>query len=179
MSKQHRGRVTGEPVTYRLPAPAGGVRLETFVPWTLVKRGAKKEVITPLDAPEAFVEEARDERQARQSAEHTALLRALGLAHHWQRLLDEQRATSVAEIAEVEGVDVTQVRRLLRLTLLAPEVVERLVGTSGAGLEQVMRKSWPSAWAEQMRVLAPQRNGSDQNRLSKPSKARPQNVAPA
>ena len=154
MSKQHRGRVTGEPVTYRLPTPAGGVRLETFVPWTLVKRGAKKEVITPLDAPEAFVEEARDERQARQSAEHTALLRALGLAHHWQRLLDEQRATSVAEIAEVEGVDVTQVRRLLRLKLLAPEVVDRLVSAPEAVLEQVMRRSWPDAWTEQTQVLA-------------------------
>ena len=90
MSTKHRGRIAGDPVTYRLPTPAGGVRLETFVPWTLVKRGAKKEVITPLDAPQAFVEEAQQERQARASAEHTALLRALGLAHHWQRLLDEQ-----------------------------------------------------------------------------------------
>ena len=42
MSTKHRGRFKGEPVTYRLPTPAGGVRLETFVPWTLVKRGAKK-----------------------------------------------------------------------------------------------------------------------------------------
>jgi hypothetical protein len=58
MSKPQRSRITGEPVTYRLPAPAGGVRLETFVPWTLVKRGAKKAVVTPLDAPEAFVQEA-------------------------------------------------------------------------------------------------------------------------
>jgi len=30
-----------------------------------------------------------------------------GLAHHWQRLLDEQRAANVAEIAETEGVEVT------------------------------------------------------------------------
>ena len=154
MSTKHRGRMKGEPVTYRLPAPAGGVRLETFVPWTLVKRGARKEVITPLDAPGAFAEEARQERQARASVDHTALLRALGLAHHWQRLLDEQRATSVAQIAEAEGVDVTQVRRLLRLTLLAPEVVECLVGAPGATLEQVMRSAWRSAWRDQTRVFA-------------------------
>jgi hypothetical protein len=80
-------------------------------------------------------------------------MRALGLAHHWQRLLNEQRATSVAEIAEAEGMDVTQVRRVLRLTLLAPEVVERLVGSPDAVLEKVMRRPWPSNWIEQSRVL--------------------------
>lgn len=154
MTNKHRGQTQGGPVTYRLPIAAGGVRIETFVPWTLVKRGAKKEVITPLDAPQAFAEEARQERQARASVEHTALLRALGLAYHWQRLLDEGRAASVAQIAEAEGVDVTQVRRLLRLALLAPEVVERLVATPGAALEQVMRRRWPLAWADQVRGLS-------------------------
>ena len=126
MSKKHRGRYQGDPVTYQLPSPAGGVQLETFVPWTLVKRGLKKQIITPLDAPQEFMEEARRERQARESAQDTALLRALGLAYHWQRLLDEQRVGSVAEIAEAEEINVTQVRRLMRLTLLAPAVVEQL-----------------------------------------------------
>ena len=80
-------------------------------------------------------------------------MRALGLAHHWQRLLDEQRAASVAEIAEAEGMDVTQVRRVMRLTLLAPEVVERLVGSPDAVLEMVMRRPWPSSWTAQKHVL--------------------------
>lgn len=46
MSKKHRGWFKGDPVTYQLPNPAGGVQLETFVPWTLVKRGLRKQVIT-------------------------------------------------------------------------------------------------------------------------------------
>lgn len=48
MSKKNRGRFRGDPVTYQLPSPAGGAQLETFVPWTLVKRDLKKRVITPL-----------------------------------------------------------------------------------------------------------------------------------
>ena len=155
MSKKHRGRYQGDAVTYQLPSPAGGVQLETFVPWTLVKRGFKKQIITPLDAPQEFMEEARRERQARESAQDTALLRALGLAYHWQRLLDEQRVGSVAEIAEAEEINVTQVRRLMRLTLLAPAVVEQLVGTSETALEQLMRCPLPTAWKDQIRVLAP------------------------
>ncbi len=155
MSKKHRGRYQGDAVTYQLPSPAGGVQLETFVPWTLVKRGLKKQIITPLDAPQEFMEEARRERQARESAQDTALLRALGLAYHWQRLLDEQRVESVAEIADAEEINVTQVPRLMRLTLLAPAVVEQLVGSSETALEQLMRCPWPTAWKDQIRVLAP------------------------
>ena len=39
MAKNDKGMMTGEPVTYQIPAPAGGVQMETFIPWTLVKRG--------------------------------------------------------------------------------------------------------------------------------------------
>jgi hypothetical protein len=78
-------------------------------------------------------------------------MRALGLAHHWQRLLDEQRVASVAEGVDV---DVTQVRRVMRLTLLAPEVVERLVGSPDAVLEKVMRRPWPNQWGDQNKLVA-------------------------
>ena len=151
-SKKHYGKQTGRPVTHELPTPAGGVRLETFVPWTLVRRGLKKRVITPLDAPQEFLAEAKQERAAQTAAQDSALMRALGLAHYWQRLLNEDRAASVAEIATVEGMNVTQVRRVMRLALLAPEVIERLVGAPDIVLEQVMRRPWPDIWTEQSRV---------------------------
>jgi hypothetical protein len=153
-SKKHYGKQTGRPITHELPTPAGGVRLETFVPWTLVRRGLKKRVITPLDAPQEFLVEATRERETLAAAQDSALIRALGLAHHWQRLLDEERAASVADIAKVEGMDVTQVRRVIRLTLLAPVVIEQLVGASDIMLERVMRRPWPNGWGEQLQVMA-------------------------
>ena len=153
MSKKHRGRFKGDPVTYQLPNPAGGVRLETFVPWMLVKRGIKKQVITSIDAPQQFLSDAARECEGRAASQDTSLMRALGLAHHWQRLLDEQRAASAAEIAQAEGMDVTQVRRLMRLTLFAPEVLERLVDSTDAVLEKILRRSWPSDWVAQKQVV--------------------------
>jgi hypothetical protein len=149
MSKKHRGHAKGDPVTYQTPLPAGGVQMETFLPWTLVRRGLKKQVITPLDAPQEFLEEARRERLVREMAQDTPLMRALGLAHHWQRLLDEGRFSSMTEIAAAEGIDVTQVRRIMRLTVLAPVVIERLTSHSIAVLGHVMRKSWSINWSEQ------------------------------
>ena len=153
-SKKHYGKQTGRPITHELPNPAGGVRLETFVPWTLVRRGLKMRVITPLDAPQEFLSEAALERKEKTAAQDTALMRALGLAHHWQRLLDDERAASVADIAKAEGMDATQVRRVMRLTLLAPEVIERLVGAPDIVLEQVMRRPWSNGWGEQIQRIA-------------------------
>jgi hypothetical protein len=137
-----------------VPLPAGGVRLETFVPWTLVRRGLKKRVITPLDAPQEFLAEAKRERAAQAASQDSALMRALGLAHHWQRLLEEERAASVADIARAEGMDVTQVRRVMRLTLLAPEVIEWLVAQPDIVLERVRRSPWPNGWDKQLQVLS-------------------------
>jgi len=157
VSTKHRGRFEGEPVTHQLLAPAGGVKLETFVPWQLVLRGTKREVIAPPGVLKAVEIHSTWADPARTEAKDSALMRALGLAHHWQRLLDEGRAASVAEIAKAEGVDVTHVRRVMRLGLLAPEVVERLVSSADIALEKVMRRPWPNGWCDQMRLLTPNR----------------------
>ena len=125
--------------------------METFIPWTLVKRGIRREIITPLDAPQAFTVEAVAERAKRKAAQNTPLIRALGLAHYWQRLLDEGKFRSITDIAAAEGIDVTQGRRLLRLTLLAPAVVANLLANPdvAVNLESVLRRVMPLDWREQ------------------------------
>ena len=124
MAKNDKGMMTGEPVTYQIPAPAGGVQMETFIPWTLVKRGVRRQVITPIDAPEHFQREAVVERSARKHARDSPLIRALGLAHYWQRLLDEGKYRSMTEIAAAEVRDRGLVTRKAQLIRLAPEIVE-------------------------------------------------------
>ena len=155
MSKKHRGRIKGDPVTYQLPTPAGGVQLETFVPWTLVKRGIKMQVITPLDAPQEFLLEAFQEKMARESLQDASLVRALGLAHHWQRLLDDGRFDSMTEIAEVEGIDRGQASRIAQLTRLAPDIIEACAAdeATGLALEHLIRRPIPADWQEQRKRL--------------------------
>jgi len=154
MSKKHRGRFKGDPVTYQLPSPAGGVQLETFVPWTLVKRGLKKQVITPLDAPQEFLSEATREREARSAAQDTALMRALGLAHHWQRLLDEGRFSSITEIAAAEGIDLGQTSKMSRLAQLAPDLIESIaLGHLEVGVSGLLRGKLSASWLAQREAL--------------------------
>ena len=158
MARKDKGMLTGDPVTYEIPSPAGGVRMETFIPWTLVKRGVKRQVITPIDAPEAFRVEAAAERRERLAAEDTALIRALGLAHYWQRLLDEGKYQSITEIAAAEGLDLGQASRIARLTQLAPDIVDACAarGENRPALEQLMRRGFPADWgAQRLTLLTP------------------------
>ena len=155
MAKNNKGLITGEPVTYQIPAPAGGVQMETFIPWTLVKRGVRQQVITPIDAPEHFQLEAVVERSARKQAKDSPLIRALGLAHYWQRLLDEGKYRSLTEIAAVEGIDLGQASRTAQLTRLAPEIVQSCLsdGRNGPNLEQLARVCLAGSWDDQSSLI--------------------------
>ncbi|HGM5016763.1 TPA: LacI family transcriptional regulator [Pseudomonas aeruginosa] len=155
MAKKDIGKFTGEAVTFQIPNPAGGVRMETFIPWTLVKRGVRRKIITPLDTPQAFADESAQEHEARVSAQDSALVRALGMAHHWQRLLDDGRLTSMTEIAQAEGLNPGRASTIARLVHLAPDVVEAcLTDDSGIALEHLIRNgSLPLDWQQQRRMI--------------------------
>ena len=160
MAKRDIGKITGEPVTFQIPTPAGGVKMETYIPWTLVKRGVRRQVITPLDAPQAFEKEALAERRERIVAQSSALVRALGLAHHWQNLLDEGRFASMTEIAAAEEMDPGRASKIARLAHLAPDLVEAcLADTKGViALEHLVRGgTMPLDWQNQREKLAARR----------------------
>jgi len=160
MAKKDIGKLTGKPVTFQIPSPAGGVQMETFIPWTLVKRGVRRQVITPLDAPQEFKTEAAGERKERVIAQSSALIRALGLAQHWQNLLDDGRYESMTEIAAVEGMDPGRASKIARLAYLAPNVVEACLAdnNSGIALEHLIRRgSLPLDWQAQREKVAARR----------------------
>ena len=123
--------------------------METFIPWTLVKRGVRRQVITPIDAPQEFAVEAALEKRERKTNQDTPLPRALELEHCWQRLLDHGKVQIIGNIAQLEGMNVTRVRRLFRLTLLAPRLLETIVVRAELpliNLEFVLRRSTPDHW---------------------------------
>ena len=161
MAKKDKGMMTGKSVTYKIPAPAGEVQMETFIPWTLVKRGVRREVITPIDAPEQFQREAVVEQKARKLAKDSSLVRALGLAHYWQRLLDEGKYRSLTEIASVEGIDLGQASRIAQLTRLSPEIVQGCLsgGRVDAKIEKLARVCLAGNWADQTSIMASGREG--------------------
>ena len=80
-----------------------------------------------------------------------ALVKALARAFRYQRLLDEGRYASISEMAAAGRIERGYLGRLLRLTLLAPDVVEAILDgrqPRDLGLPALM-ESIPSAWEEQ------------------------------
>ena len=72
-------------------------------------------------------------------------------AHRWKRLLEQGKYRSAAELAEAEGLTRSFVTRLLRLTLLAPDIVEAILdGRQPKGMQlEDLTQALPSAWEEQ------------------------------
>ena len=84
-----------------------------------------------------------------------ALVVAIARAHRWQKLLDEGKFESISELAREVGLDVSFAARLLRLTLLAPDIVEAiLMGEEPSGLSLTkLTKVRSVIWTEQMMEL--------------------------
>lgn len=105
------------------------------VPLELRKRGGRKQIIVP--DPHA--------------PPHPPLVLALARAHHWLDLLEQGRYATVTDLARALGVDRAYVNRHLRLTCLAPDIVERiLAGDEPSGLSlRKLDQPLPSLWTEQ------------------------------
>jgi hypothetical protein len=118
------------------------------VPLAIRRHGGRKVVLTPQDAPLAPMPRARVD---------AALVKALARAHRWKRLLEEGRYASISEMARAERIDRGYLGRALRLTLLAPDIVEAILDgrqPPGLGLPRLM-DAFPTEWEEQRRALDP------------------------
>ena len=96
-----------------------------------------------------------------------ALVRALARAFRYQRLLDEGRYASISEMAAAERIERGFLGTLLRLTLLAPDLVDAIL--NGCQLDGITRprlmERIPTCWAAQQALfdkihLAPTERGA-------------------
>ena len=111
------------------------------VPFRVVKRGGRKEV----QLPEGAVQSRRTDN---------TLVKALARAFRWKRMLESGEFTTIAELAEREGIPSTYMARILRLTLLAPELIEAILdGRQPRVLTlPTLMKPFPMEWKEQRPV---------------------------
>lgn len=108
------------------------------VPFRLVKRGGRREMLLPEGA-------------STQRRPDDALAKALARAFRWKRMLDSGEYASIAELAEREGIAPSYMTRVLRLTLLAPDILEAILdGTQGPEVTLVrVLEPFAEEWAEQ------------------------------
>jgi len=113
--------------------------LTVKVPFAVRKRGGRKLVLAPDGT-------AVDPGRPRIDS---ALVKALARAFRWRKLLETGVYGTVAELAAAEKINEAYVGRVLRLTLLAPEIVEAILagrqpaGVTLAGLMREIPVEWP------------------------------------
>jgi len=117
------------------------------VPLTIRRRGGRKRVVTPEGS-------AGSTALARTRADPT-LVKALARAHRWKRLLESGRSNSLSELAAAEKIDRSYLGKMLRLTLLAPDIVEAILDgcqPAGCDLPRLM-EALSAAWSAQREAV--------------------------
>jgi hypothetical protein len=95
-----------------------GTTMTVRVPMKFQVRGGRKLVVTPDGSPSWGKHRKRID---------SAMVKALARAFRWQKLLDDSTYTTIEDIANSEKINPSYVSRVLRLTLLSPEIVEMIL----------------------------------------------------
>jgi hypothetical protein len=84
-----------------------------------------------------------------------AIVKAIARAFRWREMLENGEYSTIREIACAERINESYVGRVLRLTLLAPDIVESILdGRQPVGLQlEKLLKSFPTGWKIQRRIF--------------------------
>ncbi len=123
-----------------------GKTLTVRVPWALRKRGGRKLVVTPDGVPFAAPRPRVD----------NTVVKAIARAYRWKRLLETGSYTSLRDLAAAEKINESYLARVLRLTLLAPDVIEAILDGRVTVELRTLLESSAVGWEEQRHCyLAP------------------------
>jgi hypothetical protein len=100
----------------RATVSADGEAITVHIPITFRKRGGRKLVVTPDGA-----------EWAPRPRVDNAVVKALARAFRWRKMLDIGVYGTIDDLAKAKGIAKTYVSQVLRLTLLAPEIVEAIL----------------------------------------------------
>ena len=111
-------------------------------PMRFQRRGGRKRIVAPDGGEIVLTSKPQPDG---------TLVKALARAWRWQRMLDDGIYASVSEIGDAENISKSYVSRILRLALLAPDIVEAiLVGKTGQStMLERLERPLPASWEEQ------------------------------
>lgn len=120
------------------------------IPISLRRQGGRKKVVTPSSAPAWSPPPPHVDN---------TIVKALVRAHRWRNMLESNLFASVRELAKAEKINESYLCRVLRLTLLSPEITEAILnGRQPDGLELAkLLKSMPVEWEQQWRLFLMER----------------------
>ena len=130
-----------------------GQTITVRVPISIRKRGGRRLVLAPDGKNITAVPVRRHIDDA--------MVKAIGRAFRWRQMLEKGEYGTIRELAAAEVINESYVGRVLRLTLLAPEIVESIVdGRQSPQITlPVLMKGFSALWQVQtadLRANCPQ-----------------------
>lgn len=124
-------------------APASvGPTITVHVPLTFTIRGGRKTIIG--QAPQLMHTVPRTRFD-------DSITKALARAYRWRSQIEDGTYSSITELAKDQGINQSYACRMLRLTLLAPAIVEAILDRRGTGLTlETLMKPLPAIWDQQL-----------------------------
>src|SRR6476660_1693430 len=124
-----------------------GRTMTVHIPITLRHQGGRKHVVTPAGATPWLSTPARVDN---------TIVKAIVRAHRWRDMLESGRFATVRDLAKAEAINESYLGRVLRLTLLAPKIVETILeGRQPATLElSDLLQQFPIEWDQQLESLS-------------------------
>jgi hypothetical protein len=140
-------------MTASITPSTDGKYVDVFVPIAFKKFGGRKTIVAP-DGTQLLA--------GRSKATDSTLTKALARAWRWQQLLDAGIYSSIAEMADKEGINRSYLSRTIRLALLAPDIVEAILnGTQPATLQlSALEQPFPIDWEAQRKAFGFRANAS-------------------
>ena len=121
-----------------------GSVLTVRITLTFRKRGGRKLAIAPSGSDSWAPPRPRVDN---------AMVKALARAHRWQRMLEGGDYATVRELAKEENINPSYLSRVLRLTLLSPNLVEAILNGNSFGPCAALLKPFPTCWNQQQESL--------------------------
>ena len=124
-----------------------GRTMTVRVPIAIRRRGGRKLVLAPDGA----------EITAAPITRHidNAMVKAIARAFRWRDMLESGEYATIREIANAEKINESYVGRVLRLTLLAPDLIEVILGGRQLSLQlDGLMRRFPVEWSEQRQTIS-------------------------
>ena len=123
-----------------------GRTITVRIPITLRHQGGRKQVVTPAGAAPWI--------PIRPRVDNT-LVKAIVRAHRWRDILESGDYATVRDLAKAEAINESYLGRVLRLTLLAPKIVEDILEGKQPAILQLdeLLKQFPIDWDRQLGSL--------------------------
>lgn len=122
--------------------PTENTPLEITIPIKLKKHGGRKYITTP---------DGRDLSVARKPKYENNIIKAIGRGHQYLEMLEAEPDLTIMKLAEREMLDHGYIAKTIRMTQLAPDIIEAILnGRQPYSLNLTdFMKPFPNSWEEQ------------------------------